>query len=104
MKGLLSRQKMQGYVQVVVSGTGVGDYEQSRDMLAGGQKWNVSDFNTKKSVIKAGLGWGGMPEHLIEPELKTGELSGPERGWISSPPHRDFCDPSMRYTNGARDR
>ncbi len=74
--GILSRQQMQGYVQVVVSGTGGGDFEQSRDLLSGGQKWNVSDFNTKKSVIKAGLGWGGMPEHLIQPELASGELVG----------------------------
>lgn len=74
--GVLSRQQMQGYVQVVVSGTGGGEFEQSRDLLTGGQKWNVSDFNTKKSVIKAGLGWGGMPEHLIQPELASGELVG----------------------------
>lgn len=74
--GILSRQQMQGYVQVVVSGTGGGDFEQSRDLLSGGQRWNVSDFNTKKSVIKAGLGWGGMPEHLIQPELASGELVG----------------------------
>lgn len=74
--GLLSRQQMQGYVQVIVSGTGGGDFEQSRDLLSGGQRWNVSDFATKKAVIKAGLGWGGMPEHLIMPELESGELIG----------------------------
>ncbi len=75
-KSMLSRQQMQGYVQVVVSGTGGRDFEQSRDLLIGGQKWNVSDFNTKKSVIKAGLGWGGMPEHLIQADLDRGELVG----------------------------
>ena len=74
--GLLSRQQMQGYVQVVVSGTGGGDFDQSRDLLAGGQKWNVSDFATKKSVILAGLGWGGLPEYMIKAELESGELVG----------------------------
>ena len=74
--GLLTRQQMQGYVQVVVSGTGAGDFDQSRDLLAGGHRWNVSDFITKKSVILAGLGWGGMPEHMIQDELESGELVG----------------------------
>ena len=72
--GVKSRQQMQGYVQVVVSGTGGGDYEQSRGLLSGGQRWNVSDFITKKSVILAGLGWGGMPVHMIEEELASGDL------------------------------
>ncbi|MEM7056560.1 MAG: LysR family transcriptional regulator [Pseudomonadota bacterium] len=74
LSGPLTRQQMQGYVQVVVSGTGSGDFDQSRDLLAGGQRWNVSDFATKKSVILAGLGWGGMPEHMIKAELESGTL------------------------------
>ena len=75
-QGLLTRQRMQGYVQVVVSGTSAGDFDQSRDLLAGGHRWNVSDFTTKKSVILAGLGWGGMPDHLIQGEVESGELVG----------------------------
>ena len=39
-----------------------------------GQRWTVSDFDTKKSVIKAGHGWGGIPEHMIGAELDSGEL------------------------------
>lgn len=72
--GVKSRREMQGYTQVIVSGTGGKDYDQSRDLLAGGQRWAVSDFETKKSIIKAGLGWGGIPDHLMAQELKTGEL------------------------------
>ena len=52
---------MQAYVQVVVSGTG-------------GQRWTVSDFQTKKSVILAGLGWGGLPDHVMAAELESGAL------------------------------
>lgn len=69
-----SRAEMQTYVQVVVAGTGGPDFEQSRDVLSGGQRWTVTDFETKKSVILAGLGWGGVPEHMIETELASGEL------------------------------
>ena len=72
--GVKSRREMQSYTQVIVSGTGGKDYEQSRDLLSGGQRWTVSDFQAKKSIIKAGLGWGGIPEHLMAEELASGEL------------------------------
>ncbi|MGX9355793.1 LysR family transcriptional regulator [Roseobacteraceae bacterium S113] len=72
--GVRSRREMQSYTQVVVSGTGGNDFDQSRDVLSGGQRWTVSDFEAKKSIIKAGLGWGGIPEHLIREELASGVL------------------------------
>lgn len=72
--GMRSRMEMQSYVQVIVSGTGGPDFDQSRDVLAGGRRWIVSDFATKKSVIMNGHGWGGLPEHMITEELKSGEL------------------------------
>ena len=72
--GVRTRREMQAHVQVVVAGTGGPDFEQSRDVLAGGQRWTVSDFETKKSVILAGLGWGGLPEHVMTEELAEGEL------------------------------
>ena len=72
--GVRARREMQAYTQVVVSGTGGADYEQSRGLLSGAQRWTVSDFEAKKSIIKAGLGWGGIPEHLMERELRSGDL------------------------------
>ncbi len=72
--GVRSRREMQTYTQVIVSGTGGQDFDQSRDLLSGGQRWTVSDFQAKKSIVKAGLGWGGIPEHLMDQELAAGEL------------------------------
>lgn len=72
--GFLSRIEMQSYAQIIVAGTGGPDFQQTRDVLSGGRRWTVSDFTTKKSVIMNSLGWGGLPEHMIEPELKSGEL------------------------------
>lgn len=74
--GICSRIEMQSYVQIIVAGTGGPDFEQSRDILSGGRRWTVSDFVTKKSVIMNGLGWGGIPEHMIAAELESGELVG----------------------------
>lgn len=72
--GLRSRREMQGYTQVIVSGTGGQDFDQSRDVLSGGQRWTVSDFEAKKSIIKDGHGWGGIPDHMMQEELQNGTL------------------------------
>lgn len=74
LSGVRTRQQMQSYTQVVVSGTGGEEFDQSRDVLAGGRRWTVSDFETKKAAIMAGLGWGGMPVHMTEAEIASGEL------------------------------
>lgn len=66
---------MQSHVQVVVADSSGGSFPQSRDVLPGGLKWTVSDFASKKEILLAGLGWGGLPEHLIESELESGQLA-----------------------------
>ncbi|UWQ85810.1 LysR family transcriptional regulator [Leisingera caerulea] len=70
----LSVSEMQGHVQVVAAGTGGAAHEQSRDLLPGGLKWTVSDLTAKKKVILAGLGWGGLPDHMTQDERRTGAL------------------------------
>ena len=70
----ISATEMQSHVQVVTAGTGGAAHEQSRDLLPGGLKWTVSDLAAKKKVILAGLGWGGLPDHLTEEERQSGAL------------------------------
>ena len=36
--------------------------------------WRVTDFATKKELALAGLGWGGIPHHMIVEELAEGRL------------------------------
>ncbi len=36
--------------------------------------WRVGDLHTKHALLRAGLGWGNLPEHLIRDELERGEL------------------------------
>ncbi|WP_291729757.1 LysR family transcriptional regulator [Leisingera sp. F5] len=70
----ISASEMQSHVQVVAAGTGGAAHEQSRDLLPGGLKWTVSDLTAKKKVILAGLGWGGLPDHMTEEERLSGAL------------------------------
>lgn len=72
--GRISTVTMSRFTQVITSGTGRGTFEQSRDVLNGTLRWTVADFAAKKEVIMAGMGWGGLPEHMIRSELKAGKL------------------------------
>ncbi len=42
--------------------------------LAGGASWRLGDLHTKHALLRAGLGWGFMPDHLIEADLASGAL------------------------------
>lgn len=66
--------ELQSYAQIVVADSSSGSFQQSRDLLPGGLRWTVSDFASKKEIIMAKMGWGGLPEHLIADELRAGEL------------------------------
>jgi DNA-binding transcriptional LysR family regulator len=44
-----------------------GIYQDSR-------KWQVNDNNSKLALIRAGLGWGRMPDYLVHSLLSCGEL------------------------------
>ncbi|AFO88636.1 LysR family transcriptional regulator [Phaeobacter inhibens] len=70
----LAANEMQGHVQVVAADSGTAVHEQSRDLLAGGLKWTVSDLAAKKKVILAGFGWGGLPDHMTVEERRSGDL------------------------------
>lgn len=43
-------------------------------LLQDGKKWVLSDANFKKDIVIAGMGWGHLPEHFIEREIKEKKL------------------------------
>lgn len=65
---------MRAYVQVIVADSSAGAREQSLDILPEAKHWVVTDFAAKKDIIIAGMGWGGLPEHVVADELARGEL------------------------------
>ncbi len=66
--------EMQSYTQIVVADSSSGGFTQSRGLLPGGLRWTVSDFAAKKEILLAGMGWGGIPTHMIDDELESGDL------------------------------
>jgi DNA-binding transcriptional LysR family regulator len=36
--------------------------------------WRLADLGAKHAFLRAGLGWGGMPRHMVEEDLAEGRL------------------------------
>lgn len=36
--------------------------------------WRLADLGAKHAFLKAGLGWGSMPRHVVEEDLRSGAL------------------------------
>jgi DNA-binding transcriptional LysR family regulator len=68
--GALLRQ----YAQVVLRDSGRGELKQNVNVLEGGLRWSVTDVAAKLEIIHAGMGWGGLPEHVVAPALRDGSL------------------------------
>ena len=84
-KGLLScpitrnlrPEQLTPYVQIVIRDTAIG---QGRDyfLLQGARSWTVADQQTKRELIVQGMGWGHMPLHLVDKDLRSGKLQSLE--------------------------
>src|SRR6516165_7384598 len=52
--------------------------------------WRLADLGAKHAFLRAGLGWGGMPAELVQPDLKRGTLvkivaaDAPPKGFVLS--------------------
>lgn len=82
----ISEDELKQYTQIVVADNAATRTSTNVSLLEGAPKWRVTDFYTKKDLLLAGLGWGNMPLHLIQNEIK-------ERSLIPLPCEKDICVP-----------
>ena len=66
------------HIQVVVTDNQPGA-EKTQQGVAGKRQWLVNDLGAKRDLLKAGLGWGHMPRHLVAEDLGSGQLVELER-------------------------
>jgi DNA-binding transcriptional LysR family regulator len=72
-RGPIGTEELSRHVQLVLS---------DRSRLSEGQDlgvysprtWRLSDLGAKHAFLRAGLGWGGMPLHVVEEDLASGAL------------------------------
>jgi DNA-binding transcriptional LysR family regulator len=62
------------HAQIVLRDSALGESSVSLNVLTGGLRWTVTDVAAKKELIASGMGWGGLPEHVIAAELASGAL------------------------------
>lgn len=62
------------HAQVVLRDSARGELSRTLNVLEGGLRWTVTDVMAKLRIIEAGMGWGGLPEHVVAPGLRDGTL------------------------------
>jgi DNA-binding transcriptional LysR family regulator len=62
------------HVQLVLTDTSALTAAVDRGVLSS-RTWRLADLGAKKSMLLAWLGWGNMPAHTVEDEIKDGRLT-----------------------------
>lgn len=72
-KGKATERELAKYPQIIMSST-VKSSDRSSGILNPDKVISVQDYLTKNALIKGGLGWGLLPEHMATQEIKNKEL------------------------------
>jgi DNA-binding transcriptional LysR family regulator len=72
VRGTLSREQIAGAVQIVLSERGDDGIDDQGVLSL--RSWRVADLYTKHMMLRAGLGWGNLPEHLVREDLLAKRL------------------------------
>lgn len=73
MAGMVSREAVAQHVQLVL--TDRSPLTEGRDFnVASPQVWRLADLGAKHAFLRAGLGWGSMPCHMVAGDIASGAL------------------------------
>jgi DNA-binding transcriptional LysR family regulator len=67
-------EQMRDYVQCIIRDSSRHSAPRDYFLVEGARSWTVSDQLMKKEIILQGMGWGHMPDFLVERELHDGRL------------------------------
>jgi DNA-binding transcriptional LysR family regulator len=69
----IPRHEMAKHLQLVL--TDRSDLMSGRDFgVVAPSTWRLADLSTKYAFLKDGIGWGGMPLHMVEKDIASGSL------------------------------
>ena len=71
---IFSLAEMKDQAQIVIRDSSIEPKPEQFNTIKGGRQWFVTDAQTKKEIIIAGMGWGSLPTHFIQNELTCGDL------------------------------
>src|SRR5229473_962660 len=73
LKGPIPARVLAQHRQLVL--TDRSELSQGKDFgVFSANTWRLADLGAKHAFLRAGLGWGGMPMGVIEPDLENGSL------------------------------
>ncbi|MDB4986714.1 MAG: transcriptional regulator, LysR family [Myxococcaceae bacterium] len=67
-------QLLKQHAQVLLRDSARNDPRHHLNVLEGGLHWSVTDLISKLEIIQAGMGWGGLPEHIVARHIAAGTL------------------------------
>jgi len=70
----ITPEQMRDYVQCVIRDSSRHSPPQDYFLVEGARSWTVSDQLMKRELILQGMGWGHMPEFLIDEDLRKKRL------------------------------
>lgn len=72
-RGVVPEAEIVQHIQLVL--TDPTELSQGRNFGVLSKKtWRLSDLGSKHAFLKAGFGWGQMPMHLVEKDIRAGSL------------------------------
>ena len=72
LSGKIPAGQLAGEIQIVLSEhaeAGIADQG-----VLSARTWRVGDLHTKRELLRAGLGWGNLPEHFARDDLRSKQL------------------------------
>ena len=73
IQGIIEPHVLHQHVQLVLTDASTLTAAKDWGVLSS-RTWRLADLGAKKSMLLAGLGWGNMPAHMVEDEIKDGRL------------------------------
>ncbi len=70
----IAPEHMQAYAQCIIRDSARHSEQRDYYVMDGVRNWTVSDQLMKKEIILQGMGWGHMPDFLVQDELRAGRL------------------------------
>ncbi len=67
--GVVLQRQLRQHPHILISDTGSKPFDHV-NVLPGGRRWYVNDYQMKKALLLAGMGWARIPAHMIEAELQ----------------------------------
>jgi DNA-binding transcriptional LysR family regulator len=72
IRGPLPKESFTDAIQIVLSERSASGVEDQGVLSS--RTWRVADLHTKHMMLRAGLGWGNLPEHVVRADLRSRRL------------------------------